>query len=239
MLTTAIAATIFTLAIIAFAASNMMMTASPVAATTTTSTTNTTTLTTPPPTIGEEEKQQQQQQQTTTIHITKDSTNSYTISGEMSSVGTFDTTYRIAGERTATRSAENLIISTIVDDFSSSPTIGYVLAVNTTTNGAAADSASGGATTLPNPFATPEQITERITSELRRAITEAAQESNNTTTLPPEQLPPHVVEIKCDFGMILDEMQCNHQFPSISVGAIEEVAFPTSVNDQITDLVPE
>ncbi|MDQ3888583.1 MAG: hypothetical protein M3251_04845, partial [Thermoproteota archaeon] len=127
-----------------------------------------------------------------TVHIIKDSTNSYTLSGSSSSVGSFDTTYRIAGERSAIRTAENLIISTITDDFSSSPTIGYIRAGGT--------SATGTDATLPNPFAPPEQITERITSELRRAITEAE------TNTPQGQ---HV-EIKCDFGMTLEEMRCHH-----------------------------
>ena len=154
--------------------------------TTTPPDTTTDTTTTTPPTA------EQQQQQT--VHITKDGTNSYVLSGGSSSIGSFDTTYRVVGERSAIRSAENLIISTITDDFSSSPTIGYVRAGNMTTTGAAQDA------TLPNPFASPEQITERITSELRRVITEA---ENNT---PQGQ---HV-EIKCDFGMTLDEMQCHH-----------------------------
>ncbi|HEU0145028.1 MAG TPA: hypothetical protein VFQ47_09610 [Nitrososphaera sp.] len=153
----------------------------------------TTDTTTTPPTA------EQQQQQT--VHITKDGTNSYVLSGGSSSIGSFDTTYRVVGERSAIRSAENLIISTITDDFSSSPTIGYVRAGNMTTTGAAQDA------TLPNPFASPEQITERITSELRRVITEA---ENNT---PQGQ---HV-EIKCDFGMTLDEMRCHH-VPSVGAG---------------------
>ncbi len=133
-------------------------------------------------------------QQQQTIHITKDSTNSYVISGGSSNVGSFDTTYRIAGERSAVRAAENLIISTITDDFRSSPTIGYVTA------GTATGAAQDATTTLPNPFATPEQITERITSELRRVITEA---ENNTSQ-------GQFVEINCDFGMMLDEMHCHH-----------------------------
>jgi hypothetical protein len=161
---------------------------------TTTTPPDTTTDTTTPPTA-----EQQQQQQT--VHITKDGTNSYVLSGGSSSVGSFDTTYRVLGERSAVRSAENLIISTIRNDFSSSPTIGYVMAGNMTTTGAAQDA------TLPNPFASPEQITERITTELRRVITEA---ENNT---PQGQ---HV-EIKCDFGMTLDEMQCHH-VPSVGAG---------------------
>ena len=137
--------------------------------------------------------------QQSTVHIIKDTTNSYVLSGGSSSVGSFDTTYRVAGERSAIRSAENLIITTITDDFSSSPTIGYVMAGNTTT-------ASAGAT-LPNPFATPEQITERITNELRRVISEA---ENNTVE-------GQDVEIKCGFGMTLQDMQC-HYIPLLQAG---------------------
>jgi hypothetical protein len=137
--------------------------------------------------------------QQSTIHIIKDTTNSYVLSGGSSSVGSFDTTYRVAGERSAIRSAENLIITTITDDFSSSPTIGYVMVGNATT-------ASAGAT-LPNPFATPEQITERITNELRRVISEA---ENNTVE-------GQDVEIKCGFGMTLQDMQC-HYIPLLQAG---------------------
>lgn len=135
--------------------------------------------------------------QQSNIYITKHGTNSYVISGEMSSVGSFDTTYRIAGERSAIRSAENLVLSTITVDFMTSPTIGYVTVGNTTTT------TSGQATTtttLPNPFASPEQITERITNELRRVISEA---ENNTSQ-------GQYVEIKCGFGMTLEDMQCHY-----------------------------
>ncbi len=135
-------------------------------------------------------------QEQSTIYIVKDGTNSYTISGSSSSVGSFDTTYRITGERSAIRSAENLIISTITDDFKASPTIGYVMVGNTTTT---TPSTTAGAT-LPNPFATPEQITERITNELRRVITEA--ESSTS--------PGQNVEIECDFGMSLEDMRCHY-----------------------------
>ena len=157
-----------------------------------------------------------QQEQQTTIHIIKDGTNSYIISGAMSSIGSFDTTYRVVGETSAIRSAENLIISTITDDFSSSPTIGYITPGGTTT-----DTGATPEPTLPSPFATPEQITERITSELRRVITEA---ENNT---PQGQ---HV-EIKCDFGMTLDEMQCHHVTSvGAEAGALASTA-PTAPTD--------
>jgi hypothetical protein len=138
--------------------------------------------------------------QQSTIHIIKHGSNSYTLSGSSSSVGSFDTTYRIVGERSAIRTSENLIISTVTDDFRKSPTIGYI-----TASGAATTGNTGA--TLPNPFATPEQITERITNEIRRVITEA--ESNTSQG--------QSVEIKCNFGMSLDEMQC-HYIPLLQAG---------------------
>jgi hypothetical protein len=156
-------------------------------------TTDTTTTTQPP--VG-------QQQQT--IHIIKDGTNSYVISGSSSSVGSFDTTYRVVGETSAIRTSEDLILATIISDFSTSLTIGYVMVGNTTT--ATAGAADG--TTLPNPFATPEQITERITSDLRRVIGEA---ENNTSQ-------GQHVEIKCEFGMTLEDMRC-HYIPLVGGGA--------------------
>jgi hypothetical protein len=138
-------------------------------------------------------------EQQSTIYITKDGTNSYIISGGSSSVGSFDTTFRVAGERSAIRAAEDLIISTITSDFSSSPTIGYVMVGNTTSTSANA--------TLPNPFASTEMITERITNELRRVIIEA---ENNTVE-------GQDVEIKCEFGMTLEDMQC-HYIPLLEAG---------------------
>ena len=175
--------------------------------------TTTDTTTTPPETAGQQQEQQ-------TIHITKDSTNSYIISGGSSSVGTFDTTYRVVGERSNIRTSEDLIITTITDDFSSSPTIGYVMATNMTTTGGATNATTA---TLPNPFATPEQVTERITSELRRVITEA---ENNT---PQGQ---HV-EIKCDFGMSLESMRC-HYIPLLEAAA-GDLAATTPTNTTGTE----
>lgn len=175
-------------------------------------TTTDTTTTTPAP--GQEQQ---------TIHITKDSTNSYVISGGSSSIGSFDTTYRIAGERSAVTAAENLIISTITSDYSSSPIIGYVMGGNTT-NATAASAGARGAATLPNPFASPEQISERITSELRRVIGEAAANNadNMTTGQEVYQQQQQLMEIKCVFGMALDDMRCDNYIPS--VGATEDVA---------------
>jgi hypothetical protein len=160
------------------------------------------------PTAGQEQQ---------TIHITKDGTNSYVLSGGTSSVGSFDTTYRIVGERSVVRTSEDLIITTITSDYSSSPTIGYVSAGNmtATTTGGTADTGA----TLPNPFASPEQITETITSEIRRVISEA---ENNT---PQGQL----VEINCNFGMTLDDMGCQST-PLVGTEEAGDSAATTSTN---------
>jgi hypothetical protein len=168
--------------------------------------TTTDTTTTPPGTAGGGGQEQH-------IHITKHGTNSYVISGGSSSVGSFDTTYRVVGERSAVRASENLIITTITDDFRRSPTIGYVS--TGTTTGTTQDAT----TTLPNPFASPEQITERITNDLRRVITEA---ENNTAQ-------GQLVEIKCDFGMTLEEMRCHHNrlVGGAGEGGASETTAPT------------
>jgi hypothetical protein len=160
------------------------------------------------PTTGQEQQ---------TIHITKDGTNSYVISGGSSSIGSFDTTYRIVGERSAIRATEDLIITTITSDYSSSPTIGYVSADNMTATETGGTANTGA--TLPNPFASPEQITERITSDLRRVISEA---ENNT---PQGQL----IEINCDFGMTLDDMHCQST-PLVGAEEAGNTAATTSTN---------
>jgi PKD repeat protein len=173
----------------------------------------------------------------TIIHITKDGTNSYLISEGSSSIGTFDTTYRIAGEGSALMASEELIITTITEDFMRSPTVGYVTAGATATNtgGTAQDTTTG--PTLPNPFATSEQITERITSELRTVIGSA---ENIITSQ--DQL----VEIKCDFGMALDDMRCFHApsvretggttSPTNNTGGGGNNTDPLTVQAQIADI---
>ena len=194
-----------------------------------TAVTNTTTITSP--TTGQEQQEEP-------IHIIKDGTTSYTISGSSSSIGSFDITYIIAGESSAVRASEGLIISTITSDYSSSPTIGYVMIGNndnnTTTTVPSAGAADGGAaTTLPNPFATAEQITEKITSELRRVIDEA--DGNNTdnslTTLQEGGQQQPMMEIKCVFGMEIDDMRCDNYIPSAEGGTpLENGEFETDSN---------
>jgi hypothetical protein len=197
--------------------------------------TNTTTATdaATSPTVGQEQQEQQP------IHIIKDGTTSYAISGGSSRIGSFDTTYRIAGENGAVRASEDLIISTITSDYSSSPIIGYVIVGNTTSTTTTSAGAGGSsANTLPNPFATPEQITERIASELRRVI--GADGNNNMTTLQEGGQQQPMMEIKCIFGMELDDMRCDNYIPS--VGAMEDEPFdigdPEDPPEEDQQLIP-
>jgi hypothetical protein len=132
------------------------------------------------------------------VHITKDTTNSYTISSGSSSIGTFDTTYTILGDINSIKTASNLIMSTITKDYDSSPTIGYVkVSAQTTAEGETSSSSSSQPSTLVNPFADKATINQKINTEIQKAI-ESAMKSNSAN-----------VEIKCDFGMDLSNWKCS------------------------------
>jgi hypothetical protein len=130
------------------------------------------------------------------IHITKYTTNSYTISSGFSSIGTFDTTYTILGNITSIQNARDLIISTITKDYDSTPTIGYVkVAPQKTADGEA--SSSSQPSTIANPFADKATINQRIITEIDKAM-ESSAKSNFVN-----------LEIKCDFGMDLSDWKCS------------------------------
>jgi hypothetical protein len=139
------------------------------------------------------------------VHITKDTTNSYTISSGFTSIGTFDTTYTILGSITSIKNATDLIISTITKDYDSTPTIGYVrVAPQKTAQGEASSSSSSSPSspqpsTIANPFADKATINQRIATEIQKAM-ESAAKSNFVT-----------LEIKCDFGMDLSDWKCSSQ----------------------------
>ncbi len=130
------------------------------------------------------------------VHITKYTTNSYTISSGFSSIGTFDTTYTILGNITSIQNARDLIISTITKDYDSTPTIGYVkVAPQKTAEGEA--SSSSQQSTIANPFADKATINQRIITEIDKAM-ESSAKSNFVN-----------LEIKCDFGMDLSDWKCS------------------------------
>ena len=131
------------------------------------------------------------------VHITKYTTNSYTISSGFSSIGTFDTTYTILGNITSIQNARDLIISTITKDYDSTPTIGYVKVTPQKTAEGEASSSSSQPSTIANPFADKATINQRITTEIDKAMESSAK--SNCVNL----------EIKCDFGMDLSDWKCS------------------------------
>jgi hypothetical protein len=130
----------------------------------------------------------------TILYITKDATNSYTISSGASFIGAFDTTYSITGSVRSMDKSKDLIISTITEDFGNSPTIGYV---NNTSSPSPTSQTNPNQPGLPNPFATKADIDEKIRNEITASIDNAAK-SNSATD-----------EIKCIFGSSLDDFKCN------------------------------
>ncbi len=130
------------------------------------------------------------------VHITKDTTNSYTLSSGFTSIGTFDTTYTILGNITSIENTRDLIISTITKDYDSTPTVGYVKVAPQNTSQEDASSSSQ-QSTIANPFADKATINQRITTEIQKAI-ESAAKSNFAN-----------LEIRCNFGMDLSDWKCS------------------------------
>src|SRR5215207_1961805 len=143
--------------------------------------------------------QEQEMNSTNNIHIMKTSANSYNlVNGQTVLVGTFDTTYAITGSSNSLHKSEDLIISTIQDDFDNSPTIGYVRAGNASevAGNSTAQTQAKIPAAIPNPFADQQRINSTVAQELSRAI--ASAHSLNFT----------IVAIKCDFGMNIENWQC-------------------------------
>jgi hypothetical protein len=132
------------------------------------------------------------QSEETTLHITKDATNSYTLSSGASFIGAFDTTYSVTGSISSMDKFKDLIISTITEDFGNSPTIGYV----NITSSPPVSQANQNLLGLPNPFATKATIDEKIKNEITASIDNAAKSDSVEG------------EIKCIFGPSLDDFNC-------------------------------
>jgi hypothetical protein len=132
----------------------------------------------------------------TRIQITKDATNSYAISEGSVRVGSFDTIYAITGSVDDISGNSDLIMSTIQSDFNSSSTVGYVMAQAANNNNNTASNSTQATTTLPSPFASSEEISQRIADEIRKGI-ESAERSNE-----------EYAEIRCHFGMDLPGFEC-------------------------------
>jgi hypothetical protein len=100
----------------------------------------------------------------------------------------------MAGEISSIDASRDLITSTMVSDFDKNPNIGYV--VNSSSSSPLNISSQQG---LPNPFVNKDTINQKITVEAQDAIAAAAAANHAGKD----------VEIKCSFGMILDNYKCS------------------------------
>ena len=133
--------------------------------------------------------QSSNEQKENIVKIIKDSmTSYYIVNNETEFIGSFDTSYSISGNSASLTNSRDKIISVIQEDFSRSPTMGYVTVgnISTTSNRLA----------IPNPFADPAAINQTISQKVSNAI----------ETLDRHDVP--TIEIKCDFDMNIAEWNC-------------------------------
>jgi len=130
------------------------------------------------------------------ITLSSNSINVYSIPSTSVQVEKFLTNYTISGEISSIDASRDLITSTIINDFDSSPNIGYVKSNNIATTAPN----TGSQATLPNPFVSTDTINQKITNETHNIIL-AASTSNPAGKN---------VEIKCTFGDVLSDYRCSH-----------------------------
>lgn len=122
------------------------------------------------------------------IDISKVSSSNTIISNGSSSVGGFSTTYTITGTANDIKNSKDLVTSSILDDFTNSSTIGYVKLSDTNSD---SDKQQ-----IANPFASNEQIEQKITELLNKVTQEASNDG--------------IVSIICIFGNNLNLFSCSH-----------------------------
>ena len=124
------------------------------------------------------------------IVLSKVATSNTIITNNTVFVGGFDADYSITGTPMNIKYSEDLIILSIVEDFTKSPTVGYVMVSKSMPN-------SSDMTEITNPFASNEQIKQKIQDLLSKSIDETI----NSDT--------HLVEVQCSFGNSLDVFSCS------------------------------
>lgn len=124
------------------------------------------------------------------VKITSDRFVDYSISDGMLSIGTFHNSFAITGDPKSLSSSKDLIISGVNDDINRSAIIGYIRAENVT-------SANMTGAGMPNPFVSPQAVTEEIKSEITNAIDSSTKENWK------------LVEIHCTFDTVLSDWRCD------------------------------
>jgi len=112
------------------------------------------------------------------------------ITNKTAFVAGFDTKYNITGTPMKIKESKDLVISSIVEDFAKSSIVGYVKSSKSVSN-------LSGKTEIENPFASNEQINQRIQELLSKSIENAT--SSNA----------QLIEIQCLFSNNLDAFSCS------------------------------
>ena len=134
---------------------------------------------------------QSKQSSSSSLHITKHSSNSYVLSSGSSHIGSFGTAYNILGSVSSIQKSQNLITTTIIDDYNNSPFIGYVIAPKSKSSSDSSKSPG-----LANPFADKATIKAKIKNEIQKSI-------DSTKKIKIKE-----AVIKCDFGMQISKWNC-------------------------------
>lgn len=130
------------------------------------------------------------------LQISKLSTNSYQIVNETAYIKPFfDISYLISGSSNMLNNSQSIINSTIINDFLSSPTAGYIMQQNNSSN--STTNATDVFVNLPNPFVDQEKISNTIQQQLFEAIDSAI------------DIDYFEVDIKCTFGNKIQDWNCD------------------------------
>jgi hypothetical protein len=136
-----------------------------------------------------------EEDQSSTVKLTKSTVNTYTIVNDTAFIKPFfDTTYIISGSSSSINNSQNIINSTIIDDFLSSPTSGYIMVSDNTSN--MNGNFSTALSSLPNPFVDVNAISKGIQQQLNSSINNAI------------ELDYYDVDIKCMFGENIQAWKC-------------------------------
>ena len=133
-----------------------------------------------------------------TIKVAKTTEGDFTITDGASYIGTyFDTTYSMTGTVNDFIKAKDELITSILDDFGKSSTIGYIKMNSTSTQ------TDANVTEIANPFVSKEQIDEKIKSVLAYALDKI----ENPVGIMPDIGDSR--EIRCVFGNVLNDFWCD------------------------------
>jgi hypothetical protein len=133
-----------------------------------------------------------------TIKVAKTTEGDFTVTNGASYVGSsFETTYSMRGTTTDFINARDALTSSILDDFGKSPTIGYIKINSTDTQ------TNTNVTGLANPFASKEQIDEKIMSVLSYALDKIEHPVGITLDVGDSR------ELRCEFGSVLGDFWCD------------------------------